>query len=291
MSLLADPVGPVDRLSEPRRPARAPGPAIAEQRLGPAAGTGLGLALLWLSILVLLPLAAVLAKGFGDGWSGLVRAVTNREAVSAIRLTVLCSLGVSAVNAVLGTVIAWVLVRDDFVGKRVLEVLIDIPFALPTIVAGLVLLSLYGPDSPVGYNAYATQPGIVLALLFVTLPFVVRTVQPVLLALETDAEEAARSLGAGALTSFRRIVLPALLPAILSGSALAFGRAIGEYGSVVLISGQLQYRTEVASQYIYKQVQNDDLAAAAATAVVLLMISVLVLAALGLLRRWAARRA
>ena len=282
MSLVAD--RPV------RVPARGPASPGPAERLGPAAGTGLGLALLWLSILVLLPLAAVLVKGTGSGWSSAVRAVTSREAMSAIRLTVLCSLGVSAVNAVLGTVIAWVLVRDDFAGRRVLEVLIDIPFALPTIVAGLVLLTLYGPDSPIGYNAYATKPGIVLALLFVTLPFVVRTVQPVLLALETDAEEAARSLGAGPVTSFRRIVLPALLPAILSGCALAFGRAMGEYGSVVLISGQLQYRTEVASLYIYKQVQDDDLAAAAATAVVLLAISVLVLIALGLLRRWAARR-
>ena len=156
--------------------------------------------------------------------------------------------------------------------------------------AGLVLLSLYGPQSPIGYNAYATKPAIVLALLFVTLPFVVRTVQPVLLALETDVEEAARSLGAGPVTVFRRIVFPALLPAILSGSALAFGRAIGEYGSVVLISGQLQYKTEVASLYIYKQVQDDDLAGAAATATVLLLLSVLILLGLTGLQRWAARR-
>jgi sulfate/thiosulfate transport system permease protein len=285
MSLLAE---PAVRPAEPAaRPSRATEPG---QRLGPAAGTGLGIAVLWLGLLVLLPLAAVLVKATGAGWSGLAQAITGREAVSAIRLTVLCSLGVSVVNGVLGTVIAWVLVRDSFAGQRLLEVLIDIPFALPTIVAGLVLLSLYGTDSPLGYDAYATKPGIVLALLFVTLPFVVRTVQPVLLALETDAEEAARSLGAGPVTSFRRIVLPALLPAILSGCALSFGRAIGEYGSVVLISGQLQNRTEVASLYIYKQVQDDNLAGAAATATVLLAISVLVLAALGLLRRWTARR-
>ncbi len=281
-------------LTEPAT-AAAPGrrrrerPADAGPRLGAAAGAGLGLAVLWLSVLVLLPLAAVLVKATGAGWSGLAAALTDAEAVSAIRLTVLCALGVSAVNAVMGTLIAWVLVRDGFPGQRVLEVLIDIPFALPTIVAGLVMLSLYGPDSPLGYDAYATRPGIVLALLFVTLPFVVRTVQPVLLALETDAEQAARSLGAGPLTCFRRIVLPALLPAILSGSALAFGRAIGEYGSVVLISGQLQYRTEVASLYVYKQVQDDDLAGAAATSVVLLAISVLVLSALAVLRRWVAR--
>ncbi len=264
--------------------------ATDRQRLGPVSGAGLGLAVLWLSLLVLLPLAAVVVKGTGDGWSGFASAFTDREAFAAIRLTLLCSLGVSLLNAVMGTVIAWVLVRDDFPGKRVLEVLIDIPFALPTIVAGLVLLSLYGQHSPIGINAYGTQPGILLALLFVTLPFVVRTVQPVLLALETDAEEAARSLGANPLTTFRRIVLPALLPAILSGAALAFGRAMGEYGSVVLISGQLQYRTEVASSYIYKQVQDDDLSGAAATAVVLLIISMLVIVLIGALQRWMARR-
>ena len=269
------------------RRSRAPRPGA---RLGLGAGTGLGVAVLWLSLLVLLPLAAVVVKGTGDGWSAFWNSFTDREALSAIRLTVLCSLGVSIVNAVMGTVIAWVLVRDDFPGKRVLEVLIDIPFALPTIVAGLVLLSLYGPQSPVGLHWYATRPGILVALLFVTLPFVVRTVEPVLLSLETDVEEAAASLGAGPLTTFRRIVLPALLPAIISGAALAFGRAMGEYGSVVLISGQIQYKTEVASLYIYKQVQDDDLSGAAATAVVLLIISLLVIASLRLLQSWAAHR-
>lgn len=259
-------------------------------RLGRLPGAGLGVAVIWLSLLVLLPMAAVVVKGAGAGWSGFTSAFTNREAFTAIRLTVLCSLGVSLLNAVMGTVIAWVLVRDEFPGKRLLEILIDLPFALPTIVAGLVLLSLYGQQSPVGVNVYASRPGILLALLFVTLPFVVRTVQPVLLSLETDVEEAARSLGAGPFTTFRRIVLPAVAPAIASGTALAFGRAMGEYGSVVLISGQVQYRTEVASSYIYKQVQDDDLAGAAATAVVLLLISLLVIALLGVLQRWAARR-
>jgi sulfate transport system permease protein len=270
-----------------RRAGRAPGPGA---RLGLGAGTGLGIAVLWLSLLVMLPLAAVVVKGTGTGWSGFWNSFTDREAFSAIRLTVLCSLGVSVVNAVMGTVIAWVLVRDDFAGKRVLEILIDIPFALPTIVAGLVLLTLYGPQSPVGLHWYGTRRGILIALLFVTLPFVVRTVEPVLLSLEADAEEAARSLGASPLTTFRRIVLPALLPAIISGAALAFGRAMGEYGSVVLISGQLQYKTEVASLLIYKQVQDDNLAGAAATAVVLLVISLLVIALLRVLQGWAARR-
>ncbi|HTZ45308.1 MAG TPA: sulfate ABC transporter permease subunit CysT [Jatrophihabitans sp.] len=279
MSLLAPPARTRAHEAEPGTEPLRPGPAA-----------GLGLAVLWLSVLVLLPLAAVVVKATGAGWAGFARAVTDREEFAALRLTVLSALAVSAVNAVFGTLIAWVLVRDRFAGQRVLEVLVDLPFALPTIVAGLVLLSLYGPDSPIGLHAYATRPGVLLALLFVTLPFVVRSVQPVLLALETDAEEAARSLGAGPVSTFRRIVLPALLPAILSGAALAFGRAMGEYGSVVLISGQVQYRTEVASLYVYKQVQDDDLAGAASTAVVLLAVSLLVLAGLGLLRRWAARR-
>jgi sulfate transport system permease protein len=269
----------------------SPNPSTAGlQRLGPASGTGLGVAVLWLSLLVLLPLAAVIAKATGAGWSGLVAPLTDGEAYSAIRLTLLCSLGVSLLNAVMGTLIAWVLVRDDFPGRRLLEILIDIPFALPTIVAGLVLLSLYGQQSPLGIDAYGTRPGILLALLFVTLPFVVRTVEPVLLALEPDAEEAARSLGAGPFSTFRRIVLPAVLPAVLSGAALAFGRAMGEYGSVVLISGQLQYRTEVASSYVYKQVQDDDLAGAAATAVLLLVISLLVILLIGALQRQLGRR-
>jgi sulfate transport system permease protein len=251
---------------------------------------GLGVAVLWLSLLVLLPLAAVLAKAFGSGWGAFWDAFTTREALSAIRLTVTSSLIIAVINAVMGTVIAWVLVRDRFPGKRLLEVVIDIPFALPTIVAGLVLLTLYDAHSPIGVHIYATKPAIVLALLFVTLPFVVRAVEPVLIALETDVEEAAASLGASPWTTFRRIVLPAITPAILSGSALAFGRAMGEYGSVILISGNLTNKTEIASQYIYQQIQNDDLTAAAATATVLLVISVLVIGLVGIIQRWAARR-
>jgi sulfate transport system permease protein len=269
----------------PRRTVSA-GP---RQRLGAVSGTSLGVLVIWFSLLVLLPLAAVIAKGTGQGWSGFSQALTSSESFDAIRLTLLISLGVALINAVLGTLIAWVLVRDEFRGKRLVEVIIDIPFALPTIVAGLVLLSLYGQDSPVGITLLSTRRGILLALLFVTLPFVVRTVSPVLLSLDTDVEEAASSLGASPLTVFRRIVLPALAPAIASGAALAFGRAMGEYGSVVLISGDLP-RTQVASQYIYGQIQDDNLDGAAATATVLLVISVLVLALLGLLRSWAGRR-
>jgi sulfate transport system permease protein len=258
-------------------------------RLSPLSGTGLGVAVLWLSILVLLPLAAVVAKAGGSGWSTFWHNATDSEALAALRLTVLSALAVAAINAVMGTAIAWVLVRDHFPGKRLLEVAIDIPFALPTIVAGLVLLTLYGTDSPVGITLFATRRGILLALLFVTLPFVVRTVQPVLLALELDVEEAAASLGASPMTTFRRIVLPSIAPAIASGAALAFGRAMGEYGSVILIAGGIN-RTQVASQYIYAQIQDDYLQEAAAVATVLLLVSIVVLAVIGLAQRRQGRR-
>jgi sulfate transport system permease protein len=250
---------------------------------------GLGLAVTWLSVLVLLPLAAIVVKATGAGWSGFWSALSQPEALAALRLTLLSSLGVTAVNAVMGTAIAWVLVRDRFRAVRFVEVLIDIPFALPTIVAGLTMLTLYGQHSPIGANLVGTRRGVLVALLFVTLPFVVRAVQPVLEALDGDVEEAAESLGAGPLTVFRRVVLPALAPAIASGSVLAFGRAMGEYGSVILIAGGLG-RAQVASSYVYKEIQNYQLAQAAATATVLLIISLAVMSSLAWIQRWAARR-
>jgi sulfate transport system permease protein len=232
----------------------------------------------------------VVVKGVGLGWSGFWHALSAREAVSALVLTVSCALAVAVVNAIMGTLVAWVLVRDRFWGRRLVETVIDIPFALPTIVAGLVLLTLYGQTSPVGLHWYATRQGILVALLFVTLPFVVRSVQPVLEQLDREAEQAAASLGAGPVTVFRRIVLPAILPAIASGAALAFARAMGEYGSVVLISGNLENKTEIASMYLYKQIQNYDPASAAAVATALLVISAAVLVVLHSLHRWAGRR-
>jgi sulfate transport system permease protein len=196
---------------------------------------------------------------------------------------------VTAINAVMGTLLAWVLVRDNFPGRALVDRIIDVPFALPTIVAGVVLLSVYGTNSPIGVTLFGTQRGVVLALLFVTLPFVVRSVQPVLLALDTEAEQAAACLGAKPLAVFRRIVLPVLVPAIASGSALAFARAIGEYGSVQLISGGLA-RTEVSSTYAAHQIANFDFPAAAATATVLLVVSMSVILGLDVVQRWAARR-
>jgi len=186
---------------------------------------------------------------------------------------------------VMGTLIAWVLVRDEFPGKGVVNSLIDLPFALPTIVAGLTLLALYGPQGPFGIDVAFSRAAILLALLFVTLPFVIRTVQPVLLELDRELEEAAASLGAGSIQVFRRVVFPNLFPAVLSGVALAFARAIGEFGSVVLISGNLPFETEVASVYIFGRIESGDAAGAAAVSVVLLVLSFATLLLIGGLRR------
>ena len=231
----------------------------------------------------------MLAKSLHDGPGGFWRAVDAPAARAALTFTVGLSLLVAVVNVVAGTLIAWVLVRDDFRGKAAVNALIDLPFALPTIVASIVLLGLYGPRSPVGIDIVATKPAVALALLFVTLPFVVRTVQPVLMELDREAEQAAASLGADNLTVFRRIVLPALWPALLSGAGLAFARAVGEFGSVVLIGGGIPRDTEVASQYIAKQIETDRPVNAAAVSVALLAISFLVLLLLRVVAMRAAR--
>jgi sulfate transport system permease protein len=252
-------------------------------------GLSVGIATGYLSLIVLLPLAAVVWRSGEDGWEGFWRAISDPQAVAALKTTLGASLAVVAVNAVAGTVIAWVLVRDRFRGKALVNAVIDLPFALPTIVAGLTLLALYGPKGPMGVNIAYTQTAVVVALLFVTLPFVVRTVQPVLLELDRDMEEAAASLGARRLAIFGRIVFPNLLPAILSGVALAFARAIGEFGAVVLISGNIPYETEVASVYIFGQIESDNVTGAAAVSVFLLAISFAALLGIGAIRRWATR--
>jgi sulfate transport system permease protein len=238
---------------------------------------------------VLVPIAAVVAKAFGQGFGAFWDDVTRAEAVATLAFTFAVSLVVVLINAVSGTLIAWVLVRDAFPGKSVVNAVIDLPFALPTIVAGLTLLACYGVGSPLGVNIAFTRVAVALALLFVTLPFVVRAVQPVLLELDREMEEAAFSLGAGPLTTFRRIILPNLLPAILSGCALAFGRAIGEFGSIIFISGNIPFKTEVASWYIFESIESDEPAAAASVSVVVLACSLLVLVGADLLERWTRR--
>jgi sulfate transport system permease protein len=252
-------------------------------RRSAAPALAIGLSTLYLSVIVLLPLAALAWRA--HGWD----AITNDQAVSALKLTLLASLLVALINAVAGTAIAWTLVRDRFPGQSLVNALVDLPFALPTIVAGLTLLALYGPKSPAGVNVAFTRWAILLALLFVTLPFVVRTVQPVLLELDTEMEDAAASLGAGRLATFRRVIVPNILPAILSGVALAFARAVGEFGAVVLISGNLPFKTEVASVYVFGRIESGDPGGAAAASVVILAISFGVLVVIGAVRRWATR--
>jgi sulfate/thiosulfate transport system permease protein len=239
----------------------------------------------YLSVIALIPLAAVAARSADNGLDGFWNAVSNPQAVAALRLTFIASVVVVLINAVAGTLIAWVLVRDEFPGKGFINSLIDLPFALPTIVAGITLLALYGPKSPVGVNVAFTKVAILLALLFVTLPFVVRAVQPVLLELDREMEQAAASLGAGPLTVFRRIIFPNLRPAIIAGVGLGFARAVGEFGSLVLITGNVPFKTQVASVFIFSQVESDNVTSAAAVSVVLLLASFIVLLGLGRVAR------
>lgn len=250
---------------------------------------GLGLVTIYLSLVVLIPLAAVIWRSGDAGAGGFWDALTSPQSWAALKLTIYSSLIVSAVDLVMGTLIAWMLVRDRFPGIGVIDTIIDLPLALPTIVAGLVLLALYGPGNTVDI-AYA-RTGVVVALLFVTLPFVVRTVQPVLLELDQEMEEAAASLGASRLTVIRRIVLPNLLPAMLAGMALSFARAVSEFGSTVLISGNIPFKTEVAAVNIYNQIQTDNTTGAAALSTALLVIALIVMLLLEMVRRWAGRHA
>ncbi len=274
-----------------------PAGSVRKRRAGRTGGSlsgpsslGLGVAVLWFSLLVLIPLALVVTTPQSDGLSGFIDTITSPQTLSAVVLTVEQATLVTLVNVVMGTVIAWVLVRDRFWGKRLLDVVIDIPFALPTIVAGLVLLSLYGPRSPIGVNVANTRASVFLALAFVTLPFIVRTVQPVLEELEADVEEASASLGASRLTTIRRIILPSLVPAITAGAALSFARGISEYGSLVLLSGNLPNRTEVVSVRVLTYIENGDPASAAAAATLMLIVALAVIVALDVIQRRVARR-
>jgi len=255
-------------------------------------GTSLrvGVAMVWVSVIVLLPLAAIGWQAVGGGWQAFWLAVTSNAALESFRVTLTISAGVTVLNMIFGLLIAWVLVRDDFPGKRLVDVIIDLPFALPTIVASLVLLALYGKNSPVGLHVQHTGWGVGVALAFVTLPFVVRAVQPVLIEIDRETEEAAASLGAGNATIFTTVVLPSLTPVLLTGAGLTFARAIGEFGSVVLIGGAVPGKTEVSSQWIRTLIENDDRTGAAAISVVLLAISFVVLFVLRTVGSRAAKR-
>jgi len=255
------------------------------------AGGGLarGFVTAYLSLVVLLPLAALVWSARSGGLAEFWHQATEPESIAALKLTLGLSAACAAVNAVAGTATAWVLVRDRFPGKGLVDSIIDLPFALPTIVAGLTLLALYGPRSPIGVDVAYSRTAIALCLLFVTLPFVVRTVQPVLEELDQEMEEAARSLGASEAKTFRRIVFPNILPGILSGVVLAFAKAVGEFGSLVIITGNLPYKTEVSSVFIFGRIESGDQAGAAAAAVVLLGLSFAMLLMVGVIRHFATR--
>jgi sulfate transport system permease protein len=243
---------------------------------------------LWLSIIVLLPLAALLdeslSQGIGHFWSQ----VSSGQAKQALELILVCSLIVVAINAFFGTIVAWLLVRDRFPGKSIINSIIDLPFALPTIVASLILIQLWGKSSPVGIDIALTRTAIVVALCFVTLPFVVRAVQPLLIEMDRDMEEAAASLGAGGFTIFRRIIFPNLLPGLAAGVALAFARALGEYGSVLLFAGGKK-DTTVASILIGQQIESGNESGAAAVSIVLLLMALVCLFLITLIQRWGTR--
>ena len=268
------------------------GRGVRNLRRSRGGGTSLrvGVAMVWLSVIVLLPLAAIIWQSVGGGWQAFWLAVTSNAALESFRVTLTISAGVTVLNMIFGLLVAWVLVRDDFPGKRLVDVVIDLPFALPTIVASLVMLALYGTNSPVGLHLQHTGWGVGVALAFVTLPFVVRAVQPVLLEIDRETEEAAASLGARNATIFTTVVLPSLTPVLLTGAGLTFARAIGEFGSVVLIGGAVPGKTEVSSQWIRTLIENDDRTGAAAISIVLLAISFAVLFVLRVLGSRAAKR-
>jgi sulfate/thiosulfate transport system permease protein len=261
---------------------------VTRPSLGPALSGGL--VVLYLSVLVLIPLGAVVVHATDNGWSGFWAQVHSPFAWSALKLTVGMSVLVALINLVMGTAIAWVLVRDRLPGRHILDTIIDLPFALPTIVAGVTLILLFGPSSPIGLDLAYARSGVLIALLFVSLPFAVRTVQPVLLEMDRDMEEAAASLGASQFTVFRRIVLPTIAPAMAAGTTLAFARALSEFGSTVLISGNLPGKTQVAAVYIYGKIQEDSVTGASAVSTVLLLVSLVVLVLLNVIQRWVARR-
>jgi sulfate transport system permease protein len=262
----------------------------------PGFGLTMGFTLFYLSAIVLLPFAGMVIRALELSWGDFWRLATTARALAAYRLTFGASLVAAVANAIFGTLLAWVLVRYDFPGRRLIDAMVDFPFALPTAVAGLTLANLFAADGwlgrflvPMGIKGAYTPLGIVIALTFVGLPFTVRTLQPVLENLEREVEEAAATLGASRLRTFASILAPSLVPAVLTGFALAFARAIGEYGSIVFVSGNLPFQTEIAPYLIVMRLEEYDYSGAIALAVVLLVFSFLLLGAINLLERYASR--
>lgn len=271
--------------------------AFARHSVLPGFGLGLGYGLFWLSLIVLLPLAALVMKLGALGWTGFAAAVFNPRVLSALGLSFGASALAALINAVMGFLVAWVLVRYPFPGKRLVDALVDLPFALPTAVAGIALATLYAPNGwfgqwlePLGIKVAFTPLGILVALTFVSLPFVVRTVQPVLEDLETELEEAASSLGASRWQIFRHVLFPALTPALLTGATLAFARASGEFGSVIFIAGNLPMVSEIAPLLIIGKLEQYDYLGATAIAVAMLVIAFVLLFVINGIQWWANRR-
>ncbi|MDK3022369.1 sulfate ABC transporter permease subunit CysT [Cupriavidus taiwanensis] len=285
----------------PRAPesgaARAPrNPSRQRFTVLPGFGLSLGFTLFYLTLIVLVPLSATFLKTFTMTWDAFWTAITAPRVVASLQLSFGASLVAAIVNTVFGLIVAWVLVRYRFVGKRLIDALVDLPFALPTAVAGIALTALFAGNGwigrylePLGIKVAFTPLGVVVALTFIGLPFVVRTVQPVLEDVEQELEEAAASLGANRLQTFRRVILPAILPALLTGFALSFARATGEYGSVVFISGNMPMVSEIAPLMIYSKLEQYDYAGATAVAVVMLVISFGLLLLINLLQAWTRR--
>jgi len=263
----------------------------------PGFNLALGFTLLYLSLIVLIPLSALFFKTATLGWGGFFDLATGERVLASLRVTFVTAFAAAVINAFFGLIVAWVLVRYRFPGKRLVDALVDLPFALPTAVAGITLATLYAPNGWLGQYFAAhdikvayTPLGIVVALTFIGLPFVVRTVQPVLEDVEAEVEEAAASLGAGRWDVFRRVIFPAVYPALLTGFALAFARAIGEYGSVIFIAGNMPYISEIAPLLIVSKLEQYDYAGATAIAVLMLLISFAMLFAINGLQWWSSRR-
>lgn len=268
--------------------------AAAQRKLLPGFGLTMGYSVLYLSLVVLLPLSALLINSTGLTWAKFWDVATDARVLASYRVSLSTAAAAALTDAFLGLLMAWVLVRYEFPGKRIFDALIDLPFALPTAVAGVSLTALYSQNGwigslvePLGLKVAFTPLGITLALMFIGIPFVVRTVQPVLEDLDRDMEEASATLGAGRWRTFLRIILPELLPALLTGFALAFARGIGEYGSVVFISGNMPMRTEIAPLLIMTKLEQFDYAGATSVALLLLLISFLMLLVINTLQRWA----
>lgn len=263
----------------------------------PGFGLSLGYTILYLSIIVFIPLSAVFFKSIGIGWDGFIEIIQDTRILKALQLSFTTALVAALINVFLGLLLAWCLVRYHFPGKRIVDALIDLPFALPTAVAGIALTSLYAPTGwigqflePRGFKVAYTSVGITLALIFIGIPFVVRTVQPILSDLETELEEASSALGANRWQTIRYVIFPIILPSLMTGFGLAFARGVGEYGSVIFIAGNQPYKTEIAPLLIISRLEEFDYAGATTIAVIMLLLSFTLLLLINLLQSWATRR-